>query len=259
MIRYRAEWVLPMADEPLQHGWVAIDGGTIAEVGAGRGAKAIDLGHAAILPALVNAHTHLELSYLHGRGPRATSFIEWVRPMLAMRRQFTDPHDPVILDAARHAIQAARESGTGVFGDVSNTLVTPPLLDAAGLSAHVFYELLGFNASDPTGMVAAARMRARAATPPGDRVRVSLAPHAPYSVSPALFTAIRADLDATHDEVSSVHLGESPQEIEFLKHGTGPWRTMLQEIKVWDDEWRVPDASPVGYLEDLGFLDSRVL
>jgi cytosine/adenosine deaminase-related metal-dependent hydrolase len=88
---------------------------------------------------------------------------------------------------------------------------------------------------------------------------VSLAPHAPYSVSPGLFAAIRADLDAHPGHVTSVHLGESAEEVEFIRTGQGGWRALLQDLGVWDEAWRPADKSPVAYLEDAGFLDSRVL
>jgi len=90
-------------------------------------------------------------------------------------------------------------------------------------------------------------------------VRIALAPHAPYSVSPGLFSAIREDLDAHPGDVSSVHLGESPEEVEFIDRGTGGWRDVLTGLGVWTDAWRAPGVSPVQYLADLGFLDSRVL
>jgi cytosine/adenosine deaminase-related metal-dependent hydrolase len=125
------------------------------------------------------------------------------------------------------------------------------------MPALVFHELLGFNTSDP-----AARVReARAAVErmgENDDVRVSLAAHAPYSVSPGLFAAIRADVDA-HIATTTVHLGESPEETEFLARGTGGWRDLLTTLGVWTDDWTPPEASPVAYLADMGFLDSRVL
>jgi len=125
------------------------------------------------------------------------------------------------------------------------------------MPAQVFYELLKFNAADPEAMAREARARADAAV--SRDIRVSLAPHAPYSVSPGLFAAIRADLDAHPGQVTSVHLGESPEELEFIKQGTGPWRTLLEELGVWTDEWQPPGTSPVAYLDQLGFLDRRVL
>ena len=147
------------------------------------------------------------------------------------------------------------------------------------MRARVFYELLGFSTGDPAGLVREARARVdradsraagsaanRAANRTADRtanpdedVRVGLAPHAPYSVSPALFLAIREDLDAHPGDVSSVHLGESPEEVEFIERGSGGFRDLLTGLGLWTDAWRPPGVSPVKYLADLGVLDSRVL
>ena len=246
-------------DVPIRGGWVALERDRIAEVGSGAAAGAIDLGRAVILPALVNAHTHLELSYLRDVVPPSTRFTSWVRVLMAARRQYPDPSDPRIIRAALAGIDEALATGTGLVGDVSNTLVTVPLLRDAGMAAHVFYELLGFNTPNPQTRVDDARAQAREAVRADDSVRVSLAPHAPYSVSPALFSAIRTDLDNEPAGLSTVHLGESSEELEFLKEGEGPWRALLEELGVWTDEWTPPGGSPVEYLADLGFLDSRVV
>ncbi len=248
-----------MTGEPIHRGSIAIDRGRIAGVDGSVAADARDLGHVAIMPALVNAHTHLELSYLRGRVPPAEQFLDWIRTIMAARRQYPDAGDPRIVNAAREAIDEARASGTGLLGDISNTLVTAPLLREMSMPAQVFYELLRFNAADPESMIREARAKADAAADADAHVRISLAPHAPYSVSPALFTAIHADVDAHPGAVTSVHLGESPEELEFLKRGTGPWRALLEELGVWTDAWEPPGTSPVGYLDQLGFLDRRVL
>ena len=283
---FHAAWLLPIAGPPIRDGWVAVDGGRIVALGgrfhlrapryggqAGRPTFALRAtagksafrpfgpSDVAILPGLVNAHTHLELSYLHERVPPAERFRDWILTMIATRRQYPDPSAPEILTAARDTIRQARASGTALIGDISNTLVTVPLLREAGMLAQVFYELLGFNEPDPDARVAAARERAEAADD-GGGVRVSLAPHAPYSVSPPLFAAIRTYLDARPDAVSSVHLGESPDEAEFVRHGTGDIRVTLEQLGVWTDQWRAvlpAGVSPVGYLSKLGFLDRSVL
>ena len=266
MIRYRADWILPVTDEVIRSGWVAVDSGRIIGIGSGDADGSIDLGRVAILPALVNAHTHLELSYLHERIPPAEHFIDWIRMLMQTRREYPDPSDPHILAAASAAIEDARAAGTALFGEVSNTLVTVALLESAGLAAHVFFEQLGFNVTDAAPRISAARARLTevaerfAADPPtSGRIRISLAPHAPYSVSPALFAAIRAELDAAGSATTTVHLGESKEEIEFVRRGQGPWRVLLEELGVWTDAWEAPGASPVAYLRDLGFLDARVV
>jgi len=259
MITLRADWVLPIAGPPVRNGFVALEHGRIVAVGDRPPEDAVPIGHVAILPALVNAHTHLELSYLHERVPPSGSFNDWVRTLMALRRGHPDPAAPVILDAAKRAIAQARASGTGLVGDVSNTLETVALLREAGMAAHVFHELMGFNIHDPAGKVEQARAKAQAASVDERGVRISLAPHAPYSVSPALFAAIRADVDAHPNGVSTVHLGESADEVELLRYGTGMTRTVLEELGVWSDTWCPPGVSPVEYLSKLGFLNARVL
>jgi cytosine/adenosine deaminase-related metal-dependent hydrolase len=256
---FRAEWLLPITDNPIHDGWVAVENGRIIAAGAEPPAGATDLGRVAILPALVNAHTHLELSYLRNTVAPRGNFLDWIRPLMAARREFPDPADPAILQAARAAIQEARTSGTGLVGDISNTLVTIPLLREAGMHGRVFFELLGFNVADPEARVSDARARIEAAGGSDEAVRVNVAAHAPYSVSPQLFAAIRTDLDAQPDGISSVHLAESPDEMEFMARGSGAWPVLLRELGAWNDAWTAPGKSPVAYLSEIGFLDSRVL
>ena len=259
MTTLTAAWVLPISAPPIRNGFVTLDGGRITAVGDRAPGEVASLGNVAILPALVNAHTHLELSYLHGRVPPSTSFNDWVMALMALRRDHPDPTAPAIIEAAGHAIARARASGTGLFGDVSNTLVTVPLLRDAGMAAHVFYELIGFSHPDPVGRVREARAAADAAAIGADSVRVSLAPHAPYSVSSALFMAIRADVDAHPDSVTTVHLGESAAEVELLRQGSGPARVMLERLGVWSNEWQIPGVSPTEYVAALGFLGADSL
>ncbi len=57
----------------------------------------------------------------------------------------------------------------------------------------------------------------------------------------------------------SVHVGESPEEIEFLRDGTGPWRDLLGRMGVWTEAWSPPGCGPVAYLDRLGLVSSRLL
>jgi len=90
-------------------------------------------------------------------------------------------------------------------------------------------------------------------------VRASLAAHAPYSVAPLVFRAIREVIDRDPFAPCSVHVSESAEEVEFIRSGGGPWRQLLEELGVWNPEWVPPGGSPVQFLDDAGFLDSRVL
>jgi cytosine/adenosine deaminase-related metal-dependent hydrolase len=262
LIRYHASWVLPIAGPPIRDGWVVVDRGRIVAVGHGnRGVGAftdVDAGDVAILPGLVNAHTHLELSYLRDEVPPAPSFVTWVRGIMAARRQSPDARAPHIMDGVAAGIDEAIRCGTALAGDISNTLVTYEPMAASALGGVVFNEVIRFNAPDPEGVVAQA-VEQIAALPRADRVRASLAAHAPYSVAPLVFRAIRRAVDRDPFAPCSVHLSESPEEVEFIRTAGGPWRTVLEELGVWDPKWVAPGVSPVQYLDEAGFLDSRVL
>jgi cytosine/adenosine deaminase-related metal-dependent hydrolase len=274
----RAAWVLPVDQPPIRNGWVAIADRRIVGVGSGdpdtrdlgRGdlagspapgssARVADLGRVALLPGLVNAHTHLELSWLRGRVPPAARFTSWVKTMFAVRgRPAERADDPRVAGAARDAAREASETGTVAVGDVGNSLASVAAIAAEGLSGTVFHELVGFRETTDriVEQTRPARAAARALDP---RVRVSVAPHAPYSVSPELFRAIRAEVAASDHPVSTVHVAESPEEMELLHEGTGEWVEMLCWIGAWRDDWTPPRTGPVEYLDSLGVIDERTL
>ena len=263
MILHRAAWVLPIAAPPIRDGWVAVEAGRIVDCGAGHppagsrvAAPPFGTESAAIMPALVNAHTHLELSYMRGLVPPAASFDTWVRAMLSLRRKHPDPFAADIIHAAGAAIVEARNAGTGVIGDISNTLVSARLLSDAGMPGHVFHEILGFNAEDPRGLVDAARARVEALDLTDAVVRVTVTPHAPYSVSPALFMAVA---EHAAGALTSIHLGESQEEVHFLSHGGGPIQAALEALGAWNPKWTPPRCGPVEYLEKFGLLSDRLL
>ena len=110
------------------------------------------MGTTAILPALVNAHTHLELSGLRGAVPPASSMPEWVGRLLARRAEAGPPDTTAI----RRAIGEARACGTGLFGDIGNTLASVPILVSAGVTARVFREVLAFPDAEAAPVVKAA-------------------------------------------------------------------------------------------------------
>jgi aminodeoxyfutalosine deaminase len=220
--------------------------------------REVDLGAVALMPGLVNAHTHLELSYLRDEVAPASEFVTWIRDLLAARRQQTDARMPEILAAINGAVAEATACGTAVVGDISNTLASFAPLARSPLAAVVFYEIVKFNAPDPEAVVERAR-RELDALPAAAMVRTSLAAHAPYSVAPLVFRAIRKDVDRDAFAPCSVHLAESAEETEFIRTGRGPWRRLLEDLGAWDPAWTPPGGSPVQYLDDSGFLDARVL
>jgi cytosine/adenosine deaminase-related metal-dependent hydrolase len=162
------------------------------------------------------------------------------------------------VEAVDRAIGESIAAGTALVGDISNTLVSYQPLARSRLAGVVFFELIGFGVTDAPALVAHAcrEIDALGAT---DQVRLSLAAHAPYSVAPLVFRAIRRALDRDPFARTSVHLAESAEEVEFVRTGGGPWRRLLEDVGAWNQEWTPPGVGPVQFLDDSGFLDARAL
>lgn len=278
MRRYHAAWMLPVTAPPIRQGWALVADGRVLATGVGRAgdpwdsvnalasvdpgfsraawdaAEIVDLGSAALLPGLVNAHTHLELSWMRGRMAPARTMPDWVASLLDLRAAEGEDVVPAIVEA----IAELEAAGTAVVGDVSNTLASYAPLVASGLDAVIFHELLGFRGRDAAAHLAAARTRIETLLSRG-RVNVTLAPHAPYSVSPALFGALAGHRGPGARLPTTVHLAESAEEIEFLATGSGAWREILTRVGAWDEEWAPPGCGPLEYLDRLGWIDSSCL
>ena len=262
MSQYRAAWLLPISQPPIRDAWLRTDRGRIIAFGHTRpgdftAADEIDLGEVAVLPGLVNAHTHFELSWMRGRIAGDDDFDGWIRRIIELKHEASSRGDEVV-EAIDEAIREARGFGTALVGDVSNTLAASDALRNHRMAAVVFHELLGFRSEDAARVMeeAVARLQRE---PLSEFVRHTLAPHAPYSVSPMLFGLIRAALQRDPFARSSVHLGESRAEVEFLRHGTGPFREGLERMGKWDFAWVPGHCNPVEYVDRMGFLDDRVL
>ena len=261
MKAYRAAWVCPIDQPPIKEGFVTTDAGRILavgrrETGVGSRADVVDLGNVAILPGLVNAHTHLELSWMRNRVPPATKFTDWVKTLFAIRGRPDAGMSDAQVAAIAEAIEELQASGTAAIGDISNSLRSVGPMRRANVDGVVFHELLGFKERDGALLESTRALRVEAS---GAGARVSLAPHAPYSTSLELFGAIRSAVSASDCRIMSVHLGESPEEVELLEKGTGPWRGMLEMIGAWRSDWAIPGCGPVSYLDQHGLIDEHTL
>ena len=246
-----------MTGPPLRDAWVTVAEGRVVALGTGRppdgpGVQTRDLGHAVLLPGLINAHTHLELSWLWGKVPPAASLPGWVSDL--MEQRFAGSGDDV--RPIRQAIIDALEAGTAAVGDVANTTATQQALATSKLQGVVFREVVGFNPADPDALVEAAARDVEAHAT--RRVPAHVVPHAPYSVAPEVIRRLAARA-ARPGAVCSIHLGESPDEIEFLQTGGGRWREVLDARKAWNPGWTPPGCGPVEYLDRLGLIGPWLL
>jgi aminodeoxyfutalosine deaminase len=268
MIVYAAKHLLPVASTPIQNGAVSVHDGKIVAVGrrkdvvkAHPGAEVRDLGEAVIIPGLVNAHTHVELSFMNGEPPAGGTYMTWLRDLVA-RRSAVDSASAA--EAAAHTIDAMALRGTVAVGDVANGTWAAPLLARSGLFGLAFHELFGFRAADAETILGAAALRLEAIDADADvraargRLDNVLTPHAAHTTSHPLLKALGGRAVAS-GEVLSIHVAESEEETQFLRDGTGPFKDFLIEREAWEAGWKAPGMTPVAYLDRLGVLTPRTL
>lgn len=234
-IRLKARYVFPVEGKPIAGGVVTIDGERIVAVGTQAGAsQQIDLGNVAILPGLVNAHTHLELSDVPSPlGRPGMGFVAWIEEVIRFRRETAaSPRDPVQL-----GLEESLRCGTTTLSEIAQPGWNQELFDSAPIDATVFLELLA-----PTPQrVPTAIEQARAHVRQSSAIwRAGLSPHAPYTVPLELLQDAVA-ISASQRVPLAMHLAESREEIEFLRAGAGPFREFLGRI----DGWR-PESAPQG-------------
>jgi cytosine/adenosine deaminase-related metal-dependent hydrolase len=203
-----------------------------------------------LLPGLVNAHTHLELSALAGEVPGRRGLVEWASACMEAAGEQTREQRR---DAAMRAAADAVALGTAALGDVGNTLAAMPGIVAAGLRGTIFHELLGSRETrtgDALADAAAERAAASKAHPWPVGLGYVPAPHAPYSADPDLLRRIFAAAART-GLPTSIHVAEDADEIALLRDGGGRWPAVLEAMGV-NPAARVPRLAPVAYLAALG-------
>jgi cytosine/adenosine deaminase-related metal-dependent hydrolase len=221
-------------------GAVALDGdrvlaaGPRAEVEAVHGrAERLD---AVVLPALVNAHTHLELSHLAGQVPGGGGLPGWIGRFLPARA--AAPENPGLVE---RAVTTLRAHGVAAVGEVTNTLAALPALSRAGMAGRLYLEIFGLSAARIAAARRAALEMLDASPQPAPGLTVVLSPHAVYSTRPAVVAELLQEGPA------SIHLAEDPAERAFVSSGAGPFAPVLGALGGEGDRPR--GRSPVACVE----------
>lgn len=255
--RLRARWVFPVDVEPIENGIVEVSHGKIAGISAAGDPRAIDLGNTALLPGLVNAHTHLELSDLDAPLEPRTPFSDWLESVIAhRRRRATDGID--VAAAVRAGCAESLSTGTTLVGDIVSSEWEAGWLPDARPGTIAFLELLGLTPERIAPQLEAARRHLRTEIDSVPEVIRGLSPHAPYSVHPELFHRL-VDLASQSRAPLAMHLAETRAELELLADGTGPFVAFLSRLGAWR-----PDAIPSGtqiidYLRPMARLDRALV
>lgn len=270
-----ARWVLPVASPPISNGVVVVKGGRIESVGdrsllsGFSDEEIVALPDAALLPGLVNAHTHLEFSGCPAPlGEPGDSFAAWLHEVISRRREsFAAETDELRAQRRRESVASgvaeSRTASVAALGDIATPGWTADVLPSPhDLQVVVFLELLGLGPDRTAMLQAAAREHltcssgrigknqshdtSDSVTPTSrsgetrDSLIRGLSPHAPYTVSPDL-VAWAASISAETGAPLAMHLAESFDEYELISAHSGQLVDVLREFGAWH-----PAAVPRG-------------
>lgn len=223
-VSFRARYVFPMLGPPIEGGVVTVVGQRIVAVGRrALAARVQDLGDMGLLPGLLNAHVHLELSDVpKPLGRPGIPFAQWLEEVMRSR----STRDAVgAVAAVEKGLAECRRYGTAAIADIVQPGWTPAVVENAGVHVTALLELIA-----PTEARAAAvgqqaldHLRRQRS----GQWRPGLCPHAPYTVVGSLRRQAIA-WAAAYQAPLAFHLAESQEEIELLRHGRGPLRELLE-------------------------------
>lgn len=186
-----------------------------------------------ICPGFVNAHCHLELSFLKNLISQHTGFTGFARELMEIRPKFSKEE---IVSAMKEAETEMWENGIAAVGDISNTLDSFELKDKSKIHFHTFIELIGLNPARKdsvikNGLDLQKQIKNHSST---------LSPHAPYTASAELLTEIgkncKGNLPLT------IHNQESAAENEFFISGTGKVKELYTNLGI-DISWFHPSGN----------------
>ena len=256
-----ARWVFPVARPPIRDGAVGIHAGRIVAVGRRvavvaecAGGERWDLGEAALLPGLVNCHTHLEIGS-NPSGDPAEAFVPWVQRLIESRKSVGLDEQARTAEAGAWALL---HSGTTSVGEVSTTGQSLAPLLRVGLRGVVYREILGLDPAEAADRLAAAAadLRAMAAAARGSRLAIGLSPHSAYALSEELLSACGSLVRQT-GVPPAIHAAESPRRDGVSGDRRGAHRAIAVSDRAAAPPPRRRARSPIAYLAAIGALLER--
>jgi cytosine/adenosine deaminase-related metal-dependent hydrolase len=195
---------------------------------------------AVLIPGLVNAHAHLDLTHI---GPRPyqpekgfMGFVEIVRSNRLM-------DDEAIAASVQRGIELSLAGGVVAVGDIAGSVRGLPslaplrTLAASPLWGVSYLEFFAFGKGQEASLDRALATFETAKSLQTSRFRAGLSPHAPYSVSPPMLErAMRFARTQDPPVPVCTHVAETMEEREFIAEGSGPFRKLLESLGLWSDE-----------------------
>lgn len=256
MINYRARYVVPISSPPIRDGVVSVDDDRIVYVGAADWAPPCDtedLGGVILMPGLVNAHCHLELTAMRGF-LEDLDFRRWILRLTSARRVVLDRE--AMLDSARYGIEEGLLAGITSYADTGDSGVAMQAMREAHVRGINYQEVFGPDPAQCADSIAGLRRKVEGMRYLETRlVRLGVSPHAPYTVSDDLFRAT-TDLARELKLPMAIHVAESEVEQRLVVHADGAFADGLRKRDIAVEP---RGRTPIDLLDRLGVLEARPL
>lgn len=256
-----AAWLIPVLTPPLGDGSVVCDGDTILDIGKrteilSKYSGVVERRYDSVLmPGMINAHMHLELSHRDdvARPSPENTFTDWINELLKKRQE--DKRDRNTLITVFSSVLADQYSaGVALVADIGNE-IHPELMTGRRAGWPEILRILEY--LGPTRQAEGAAKEKLLTL--SDQYPACA--HAPYSTGPELFVHIKKRCRRL-GHLFSVHTAESPDELEFLRFGSGCFRDFLEKRQSWDTTFSFAEkgfAGTIFYFDHLDILDERTL
>jgi len=190
-----------------------------AEMAAQSGIENIKHYAGNLIPGFINTHCHLELSHLFQRIPQHTGLQGFVQQVI----KFRSTPDAEVLAAMEIADQNMYANGIVAVGDISNGILSKDIKLKSKIVYHTFVETMGFNPAQALAIMTRAILLKETFAP----LRASIVPHAPYSVSPALFAGLK-EYSESGENLLSMHNQETADENLFFEKKEGSFLKLYE-------------------------------
>ena len=260
----KAAWLAPISEPLIRDGAVVFQDGRIIAVGTVAELRRLhpqadihDAGSSIILPGLVNAHTHLELSDCHCGPPPTNGFAGWLVGMLQRTRIAPDEMERAVAIAVASGVEQCRRFGVTTVGDISRQCrLSRSLLKDQPLRVVSYGEVQAM--AQRRGLLEERVMIAADSSTAGPRLRMGITPHAPYSVEPEGYRRC-LEIARSLRMPLATHLAETADEAPFLAEHCGPLRELWDAWLTWDDSVPRFSGGAIRYAQSLGLLDYPTL
>ena len=225
MRRIAAKYVYPLTSaEPLVNGFVELeDDGTVIRTGVCEDPSAEPVFHeGALAPGFVNAHCHVELSYMKGLFRKGTGMAGFIDQINELRD--TKSMDEKVRDL-REAMDRLWDQGVVAMADISNCADSFAVKASHPMYTRTFLEVFGTEPEDCDAVMDGVRKLKEVAD--GFGIDAAPTPHACYTMSPQLVTAVSTE--GLKSGFLSFHSEETEEEEEMLKYGSGKmWKNRVK-------------------------------